>query len=172
VRRISPAMGTLGFWYLNKGDSVRAASATAWMRHHAEGQPRNPVMVLLTEMIIASRARRADGARLRARVDSMSLDGCCEFPPPYNSLLARAYEENGEPAAALRTIRRGVWLNPPREISSWLREEGRLAAVQGYRDEAMHAYEHYLALRSNPEPVLRPQRDTVRAELDRLKRTH
>jgi len=129
-------------------------------------------MVLVTEMIIASRARRSDGARLRARVDSMSLDGCCEFPETHSFLLARAYEENGELAAALKTIRRGLWLNPTRETSSWLRQEGRLAAIEGDRGEAIRAYEHYLALRSNPEPSLRPQRDTVRAELDRLKRSH
>lgn len=170
VRNISPAMITEALWYLNKGDVVRAASAAAWIRRHAEGQPRNPGMVLLTEMIIASRTGRADGARLRARVDSISLEGCCKFVETNTFLLARAYEQNGEPAAALRTIRRGIWLSPPRELSSWLREEGRLAAQLGARAEAIKAYEHYLALRSKPEPSLRAQRDSVRAELDRLKR--
>ena len=68
-------------------------------------------------------------------------------------------------------IRRGVWYYPPRLLSTQLREEGRLAARLGDRTGAIRAYEHYLALRSNPEPVLLPQRDSIRAEVNRLKRS-
>jgi hypothetical protein len=56
-------------------------------------------------------------------------------------------------------------------LSTQLREEGRLAARLGDRAGAIRAYEHYLALRSNPEPALLPARDSIRAEVNRLKRS-
>jgi len=100
----------------------------------------------------------------------MALDGCCALPPFVNLALAHAYEESGDEAGALRVIRRGVWYYPPRMLSVQLREEGRLAARLGDRAGAIRAYEHYLALRSDPEPVFLPQRDSIRAEVNRLKR--
>ena len=42
------------------------------------------------------------------------------------------------------------------------------AALGDFRG-AVRAYEHYLVLRSNPEPALVPATDTVRAELARLR---
>jgi hypothetical protein len=49
-----------------------------------------------------------------------------------------------------------------------LREEGRLAALTGDRTGAIRAYQHYLALRTDPEPSLRPQVEQVRADLGQL----
>lgn len=53
-------------------------------------------------------------------------------------------------------------------LASHLREEGRLAALTGDRDGAIRAYDHYLALRSDPEPALRPVVEAVRAERVKL----
>ena len=169
-RRASVALSTISFWYMERGDSIRAAAATNWLRRHLEGQPRNPVLSVQAEMLAASRARRPEGAKLRAFVDSMALEGCCEFPPSGSLLLARAYEESGDRAGALRVLRRGFWYYPPRHIAVYLREEGRLAALLGDRAGAIRAYDHYLAMRSNPEPALRSERDRIRAEVTRLKR--
>jgi DNA-binding SARP family transcriptional activator/TolB-like protein len=169
-RPTSVAMLGQTMWYLERGDTVRAAAATGWLQRHTEGQSRNSVFSVVPAMLIATRARRPEGAVLRALVDSMALDGCCALPPFVNFELARAYEESGDEAGALRVIRRGVWYNPPRMLATQLREEGRLAARLGDRTGAIRAYEHYLALRSNPEPVLLPQRDSIRAEVNRLKR--
>jgi hypothetical protein len=169
LRRVSVAMTNLSMWYLGGGDTARAAAAIDWLRRHAEGQGRNRFSVV-PEMLIASRARRPDGAVLRALVDSMALDGCCAMPPYTDIALARAYEESGDEAAALRVIRRGVWYFPPRLLATQVREEGRLAARLGDRTGAIRAWEHYLALRSNPEPPLIAERDSIRAEVNRLKR--
>jgi hypothetical protein len=166
----SVAMASQSLWYLESGDTARAAAATAWLRRHVEGQPRNRVLSVLTEMLIASRARRPEGVVLRAFVDSIALDGCCEFPPYGSLTLAHAYEESGDVSGALRVIRRGVWYYPPRLLSTHLREEGRLAARLGDRAGAIRAWQHYLALRSDPEPTLRAERDSIRAEVNRLKR--
>jgi hypothetical protein len=48
------------------------------------------------------------------------------------------------------------------------REEGRLAALVGDREAAIKAYTHYLALRYQPEPSVKPEVDRVRAELAQL----
>ena len=172
VRGNSPPMAALSLWYLDNGDTVRSAVASDWVRRHSEGQPRNRVLSVLPEMLIASRARRSEGAVLRAFVDSITLNGCCELPEFVISVLARSYEASGDMSAALRVVGRGVWYYPPRQLSTLLREEGRLAAQLGDRNRAIRAYEHYLALRSDPEPALRPQRDSIRAELERLKGVH
>jgi len=49
-----------------------------------------------------------------------------------------------------------------------LREEGRLAALTGDRAGALVAYRHYLGLRSNPEPRIKPEVEQVRRELAAL----
>jgi hypothetical protein len=46
-----------------------------------------------------------------------------------------------------------------------LQEEGRLATLVGDRKGAIEAYGHYLALRYDPEPSVKPEVDRVRAEL-------
>jgi DNA-binding SARP family transcriptional activator/TolB-like protein len=169
VRRMSVRLALAALWSLNRGDTTNAASASAWLRRHAEGLPRNSGLMLLSEMLVASRSGRANAAALRARIDSTSLQGCCAAPDFVNVVLVQAYEASGSYADALRVVRRSVWYYPPRSVSWFLREQGKLAARAGKRTEAIGAYEQYLALRSNPEPSLIPQRDTVRAELIRLK---
>ena len=70
---------------------------------------------------------------------------------------------------ALKTVRRRVFgLRPAPYLSTYLREEGHLAALAGDTVGAIHVYQHYLALRSDPEPSLRAERDSVSAELVRL----
>lgn len=170
VRRVSATVISISLWYVHRGDTIKAAAGSNWLRRHAEGQPRNHVLSILPEMMLASRSRKANGAKLRALVDSIAYDGCCQFPEFLNLVLARAYEDAGDDASALRAVRRGVWYYPPRILATYLREEGKLAARLGYRAEAVRAYEHFLALRTDPEPVFRPQRDSIRAEVDRLRK--
>lgn len=171
VRQTSASMAIQSLWYLNNGDTSKARASTDWLRRHAQGQPRNRVLLVLPEMLVASRARKPAGAALRALVDSVLENGCCEIPEFVSSVLATAYEASGDERAALRVTRRGIWAVPPRMISTYLRNEGRLAARLGDQAEAIRAYEQYLALRSNPELALQGQRDSVRSELNRLKRS-
>jgi tetratricopeptide (TPR) repeat protein len=170
LRSTSSTMSVMSLWYLDRGDTIRARQAADWLRRHAEGQPRNRVLNVLPEMLIASRARRPEGAALRAFVDSAALDGCCGVPEFFVVALARAFEESGDLESALRVVRRGVWYYPPRQVGKLLHEEGRLANVQGDRAGAIRAWEHYLALRTDPEPSFIAERNRIRAEVDRLKR--
>ena len=168
--RTTEAMVSQAMWDLKRGDTARALAAVDWLRRHPADQSRSRALVVLPEMLIASRARRPEGAALRAFVDSIALEGCCELSAYANVALAHAYEDSGDEAAALRVVRRGLWLFPPRALATQLREEGRLAAKLGDREGAVRAYRHYLALRSDPEPRLRAARDSVRSEVERLER--
>ena len=88
---------------------------------------------------------------------------------PGNLVAARLHEQRGELAAALAAVRRRIFgLEPFPETLTNLREEGRLAALTGDRVGAARAYRHYLAIRIDPEPVLRAQVAQVHADLAAL----
>ena len=48
------------------------------------------------------------------------------------------------------------------------RVRGELAERLGQREDAIEQYQLYLATRQDPEPILIPERDAVRAALARL----
>jgi hypothetical protein len=86
-----------------------------------------------------------------------------------NLEVARLRERQGDSRAALAAVRRRPYAYHLTDyLATHLREEGRLAALTGDRSGAIKAYQHYLALRSNPEPSLRPKVEAVRAELTKL----
>jgi tetratricopeptide (TPR) repeat protein len=86
-----------------------------------------------------------------------------------NLEVARLRERQDDLRAALAAVRRRPYAYHLTDyLAAHLREEGRLAALTGDRAGAVRAYRHYLALRSDPEPELRPAADTVRAELAKL----
>jgi hypothetical protein len=88
---------------------------------------------------------------------------------PGSLVLARLLETQGDLAGALAAVRRRPYVATLLiYLSSFLREEGRLAALTGDRAGAIRSYRHYLALRSNPEPSLKPEVERVRAELAKL----
>jgi protein kinase-like protein len=88
-----------------------------------------------------------------------------------NLVVAHLAELQGDLPFALRAVRRRAGFYgffPSWHLSTFLREEGRLAALTGDRLGAIRAYQHYLALRTHPEPEVKPEVDSVRAELARL----
>jgi serine/threonine-protein kinase len=86
-----------------------------------------------------------------------------------NLEVARLRERQGDLAGALAAVRRrGYSYHLTDYLAPHLQEEGRLAALTGDRAGAIKAYQHYLALRSDPEPALRPAVEAVRAELAKL----
>jgi serine/threonine-protein kinase len=93
----------------------------------------------------------------------------CGFEEFVNLEVAHLRERQGDRRAALRAVQRRTYSYHLTDyLAAHLREEGRLAALVGDSATAVTAYRHYLALRSDPEPALRPGVDTVRAELARL----
>jgi hypothetical protein len=102
-----------------------------------------------------------------SRLDSLAARGADGWwREGWNLVLARLLEKQGNLPRALATVRRREYgLRTPPYLSTYLREEGRLAALTGDTAAAIKAYQHYLALRSNPEPVLKPEVERVRSEL-------
>jgi DNA-binding SARP family transcriptional activator len=152
-------------WRWMHGFPAVAATLAGWSRRHGDDRRADVV-----DMLIATDGRRPYAGGLRARVDSAAHDGCCSGGNhQIDLLLAIAYERAGEDGNALRAVRRGQWRLPTMFLAAYLRMEGRLADRVGDRAGAIRAYQHYLALRADPEPQLRAQRDSVQAELMRIK---
>ena len=84
-----------------------------------------------------------------------------------NFIIARKREAQGDLRGALAAIRRRESNYYPEylwTIVPFLRQEGRLAALVGDTTGALWAYDRFLALRTDPDPVFRPQWDSVVAE--------
>ncbi len=125
-----------------------------------------PARELVLPALLASVEGRSDATAATRSLDSLLVAGS-SWLPEGNLVVARLLERHGDRRAALAALRRGnggagVWL------STYLREEGRLAALAGDRNVAIKAYRHYLALRSDPEPELRPEVERIRQALVRL----
>jgi hypothetical protein len=122
-------------------------------------------------------ATRATGLHLpEARSDLEHADAAArsivlELGIPANLVIARLAEAQGDLPLALRAVRRGIGgrlLLSTYYLSTFLREEGSLAALAGDTAGAIRAYHHYLALRPDPEPEVKPEVEQVRAELAKL----
>jgi hypothetical protein len=169
-------------WRLSRGDTSETRRSLDRLRtiaRHLTGAPRADAEV----EIAAIEAMHADVTRspnLRAyamRLDSMlrALDysatsvGRASFT---NLVAARLLEKLGDVRGALAAARRrsDAWTQNNPYLATQLREQGRLAALAGEREEAIRAYKHFLALRVDPEPALRPQVDAVRRELRQLEK--
>ncbi len=90
-----------------------------------------------------------------------------------NLVLARLYEARGDRAAALRAARRRPydWDTGPLYLTTFLKEEGRLAALTGDRVGAKRAWAQFLALRAGADAVHQVQTDgAARADAPALTR--
>jgi DNA-binding SARP family transcriptional activator/TolB-like protein len=180
ARRFSDVCA-LGQWRITHGDSATAARSAALLaRMLAEsvappgGYDRFCPAILDTYLSLATGNPHA--SQDLARLDSLALTR------PYGGIamytvnlgIARLQEARGDTAAALRAIRRrphhwivdGLW-----GLSTYLREEGRLAALVADTAGAILAYRHYLALRSHPDSSAAPEATRVSMELARLSAT-
>jgi serine/threonine-protein kinase len=131
----------------------------------------------LLDAAVATGLRLPDaGTRLRV-ADSLARRlafTLVELPsvPETNLLLARLWEAQGDLPRALAALhRRTGWFGASgRFMSTFVREEGRLAVLTGDTTGAIRAYRHYLGLRYDPEPGLRAEVERVRRELAILER--
>jgi DNA-binding SARP family transcriptional activator len=169
---------TLELWHLAHGPSASAPRSIARLRRaraHAEGASLDQwSTTLCIPMLDALHQATAAGPGARAAVEG--LDSLmATWPAGYgaefgNLVVARLVERQGDHAGALAALRRRpfYWVPGPRYLSTFLREEGRLAALAGDLAGARHAYGRYLALRQDPDPALRADAERARAELRRI----
>jgi eukaryotic-like serine/threonine-protein kinase len=158
-------------------------------------RPSNAVCAALLEAKLAASSGAPSGTAALEQLDSLmrSGPGGSRNGPPISFTLSPAYvrstvgvspvgfedfanlevahlrERQGDNRSALVAVRRRPYSYHLTDyLATHLREEGRLAALMGDRPGAIRAYRHYLALRSNPEPALRPAVESVRSELAKL----
>src|SRR5690606_35677658 len=115
--------------------------------------------VLETRLAAATGSPRLP--ELLDRLDSLARTGPAStswLVVAANLTVAELRERQGDLAGALAATRRRVTqydIGEPRVLvglSTFLREEGRLAELTGDTAAALRAYQHYLALRDDPEP--------------------
>jgi TolB-like protein len=115
----------------------------------------------------ATIARLPDARQRLARVDSLQRTEPAGVRGS-NLIVARLWAAHGDWAQAEAAAYRRFRGMHPEFLSTHLLEEGRAAARAGHRTTAIRALQHYLALRYDPEPSVRPEVEAVRAELARL----
>ena len=165
VSNVACGFDVLGFALDEPGDEVTASFATAG------------VSIAAIEAMHADVARSPDLRATTMRLDSLLrvLDypstnvGRTSFA---NLVAARLLEKLGDIRGALAAARRrsDAWAQNNPYLATQLREQGRLAALAGEREEAIRAYRHFLALRADAEPALQPQVEAVRRELKQLEK--
>jgi hypothetical protein len=169
---------TVGLWRAGEGrwEAVRQAAGRL---ARAEGAADRGAtgFIPLCEGILEARVEATAGgpaaASALARLDSLAANAPVTngyILLAANLTVAALREAQGEIPAALAAVRRRSYAPGFGEVglSTYLREEGRLAELAGERDAAIRAYQKFLALRRDPEPRLRGQRDVVRQALQAL----
>ena len=167
-------------WRAGHDDARTVASSVARLRRASATSSEAGIRAFahscatLLDAVAATSSGRSDAPATVARLDSMLRTGPGGFVQDAgNLILARLKERRGDVRGALAAVRRReTFLTRPLYLSTFLREEGRLAALAGENDAAIGAYRHYLTLRAAPEPPLRPEVDYVRDELGKLERAN
>ncbi|MEN8160852.1 MAG: serine/threonine-protein kinase, partial [Myxococcota bacterium] len=170
---------TVAQWRLWHGERRGVKAAVERLRAadtSGRSKDTGPVCAVLLEAIDSSLGRRSDAEGRLARLDSALVTGPeMDFTLEVTAHLALAHlhEREGDAARALEAVRRRRYDFDSSNLllATSLRTEGRLAGEVGDAEGAIRAYRHYLALRSDPEPTLRPQVDGVRAALAELERS-
>jgi TolB-like protein len=164
-------------WRLTRGDTrtleraivqLRAGTSEANLAYTVE------LCAGLLDVMRSALNKRNVPAEKLEHLDSLvraRQDGLQALVHAANLQLARLQESRGNLTVALRALRRRAYYIDPEHLeffSTALREEGRIAALAGDRAGAVRAYQHYLALRSRPEPSQQPEVEQVRSELAEL----
>ena len=168
-------------WRLSKGDTGTADHVASVLSealtHPATARAGiQPVLCLAGLKAAIAAIRHQTGARaLLDRFDSLAAARipAGSYRPLANLEIARLREAAGDPAGALRAVRRRPYHWIPDGLlglSTYLFQEGRLAMRTGDVQGARAAFRHYLALRDNPDPELRAEADSAQAALSRLDR--
>ncbi len=169
-------------WRLSQGDTSHTRQVLERLRaiERASGGAtvESQSEIALVEAMHAHLLGRPDTRQKVIRLDS--LLAATDYRAAHSGRTAMAgivaaliFESLGENEKAfIAARRRAVWWNTDQVyLATQLREEGRLAALAGHRGRAIAAYRHYLSLRADPEPSLRPEADRIRRELVRLQAT-
>ncbi len=155
----------LAMWRLWRGETDGVSTAIDRLR-----QPQSGVADQRYGQILEAYLAHVEGDP-RADSLALALESALQrgFSPSGTLALVRIFEARGDLPRALAMTRRTVWnIGGDRYASTFLRDEGRLAAALGEREAAIRASTRYLAMRADPEPELIPEVERIRAELAAL----
>ena len=172
-------------WRLWHGD-VRASDSTLAPRLRALADTLKPLRLggqsvpfvgseptcpAIVDALVAVAQKRADAAAAVERLDRHMATGPMDVDASIGNLVvAHLWNQLDNKRAALTALRRrpyaplGLFY-----LATSLRLEGQLALALADTVGAVRAFEHYLRLRSAPEPSLRPEAADIRAQLDALR---
>jgi predicted Ser/Thr protein kinase len=164
---------TVGLWRAAAQDWARVRTAITRLAG-AQGTDRGGGVMFIPVCRAILDAVTAGGSNPEAEtLELRHLDSLAASAPPTigyimfaaNVTVARLKEGRGDISGALAAVRRRSFATDFGAIglSTYLREEGRLAALAGDTAGARTAYAKYLALRSNPEPRLEDEVRRVRS---------
>ena len=165
TRRSAYMRFSAALWRLMRGDTARVASDIVRLRNSQFGRGGR---VAVLDALLADRLQRGDADRTLAVLDSLAALGFSSAPHVINLVSAKIHERRGNVTEALAALSRGRWFFPPENLSTYLREEGRLAIATGDSARALSAWKQYLRLRSSPEPGLRSQVDSIRRRVSAI----
>jgi DNA-binding SARP family transcriptional activator len=168
-------MCALEQWRLSQNDTTSFARTVATLRSAAypDDIPWAAVhagwCATLLETVMAVKVRKAGEESALSALDSMNLMGSWILPQG-NLVLARLWASRGNLDSALAVVRRRPYhWREVQYLTSFLREEGRMAVAVGELDVAVRAYEHYLALRGDPDHSVVAEVEEVQRELTQLR---
>jgi TolB-like protein len=173
----------LGHWYTMRQQPVGVSRSISELRDLGTKFPKelsapeaNTCALLLDASLVLERGDP------RSRVKLDSLDAVLTRGPYMTSQLlwdvtvlaaARLFEKAGDlPRARAAVRRRNSFGRIPVLLAPHLLATARLSLAMGDRRAAMHDYEHYLALRDNPDPSLMAERRAAELALESLKLFH
>lgn len=153
----------IGIWRFSRGLPYNISEET----RRALRQSGGAAGAALLDAMTATVSGAPDARTKLAAVDSFVYAGWDNFE--LLLLVAQLHERHGDRDGALKILRSRPmhWVRVG-VLTTFLKEEGRLAAQLGDREGAIRAYTHYLKLRSNPSPQFLAERDWVRAQLAKL----
>jgi len=159
------------FWGLWLGESLSAQDARRYLA--ALDEQSGELGPAATACLTAARLGDPDAHGRLLRVDSMvdRVPGGDQLGVSI-LIVARCHEAMGDRGGALAMLSRRA-LDPvygPRYLAGYLYDEGRLSLLAGDRVRALRAWRHFLVLRDEPDPALRPQVAMVRRVVDSLAR--
>jgi len=179
------AICAVGAWHAAHADYNYVQGAIRSLRPASDPRlspddslPPSQSAVLCSALLEATRASALhlpDARTKLAKADMAARTYILSGPVAANLTIARVAEAQGDLALALRAVRRrgsGFIASFPFYLSTFLHEEGRLSALTGDTAGAIRAYQHYLALRPNSEPGVKPEVERVRGELVHLLGEH
>lgn len=168
VRERETARCALSHWRSAMGDFAAAATLLSPGPYTVQS---TPICMAAARAQLAAALHQPNAGPALAQLDALLAGGteARHLVPGVATLIAaRLHAARSDVRHALSYAqRRIIWSN--QLLAPQLREEARYAALLGDTATAARAYGQYLALRSNPEPALRPEVEVVRAELRQLR---